>query len=58
MATAAPLINPFREGMSLEGATQPVQLCIFGASGDLTQRKLLPAIYNLAQAALAPRRSR
>ncbi len=54
MATAAPLVNPFREGMSLEGATQPVQLCIFGASGDLTQRKLLPAIYNLAQAALAP----
>ena len=27
---------------------------IFGASGDLTNRKLLPAIYNLAQADLLP----
>jgi glucose-6-phosphate 1-dehydrogenase len=54
MAIAAPLVNPFREGLALEGATQPVQLIIFGASGDLTQRKLLPAIYNLWQAKLAP----
>ncbi|HXW50501.1 MAG TPA: glucose-6-phosphate dehydrogenase [Candidatus Acidoferrales bacterium] len=54
MATTAPLQNPFREGLALEGATQPVQLVIFGASGDLTQRKLLPAIYNLWQAKLAP----
>ena len=46
--------NPFREGLQLEGVTQPVQLCIFGASGDLTKRKLLPAIYNLVQAGLAP----
>ena len=31
-------------------------LVIFGASGDLTRRKLLPAIYNLAEAALLPER--
>lgn len=53
MATAQ-LVNPFRAGLALEGATQPVQLVIFGASGDLTKRKLLPAIYNLVQASLAP----
>src|SRR5579864_8137917 len=53
MATAE-LVNPFREGLRLEGATHPCQLVIFGASGDLTKRKLLPAIYNLAQASLLP----
>jgi glucose-6-phosphate 1-dehydrogenase len=31
-------------------------LVIFGASGDLTRRKLLPAIYNLAEAGLLPQR--
>jgi glucose-6-phosphate 1-dehydrogenase len=31
-------------------------LVIFGASGDLTRRKLLPAIYNLAEANLLPER--
>jgi glucose-6-phosphate 1-dehydrogenase len=50
----AQIVNPFREGLNLEGATQPVQVVIFGASGDLTKRKLLPAIYNLVQASLAP----
>ena len=29
-------------------------LVIFGASGDLTRRKLLPALYNLAEAGLLP----
>jgi len=31
-------------------------LVIFGASGDLTRRKLLPAIYNLAESGLLPER--
>ena len=31
-------------------------LVIFGASGDLTRRKLLPAVYNLAEAGLLPER--
>ena len=30
-------------------------LVIFGASGDLTKRKLIPAIYNLAKSNLLPR---
>jgi glucose-6-phosphate 1-dehydrogenase len=33
---------------------EPCVLVIFGASGDLTRRKLLPAIYNLAEANLLP----
>ena len=32
----------------------PSILVIFGASGDLTRRKLLPAIYNLAESGLLP----
>jgi glucose-6-phosphate 1-dehydrogenase len=53
MATTE-LVNPFREGLRTDRATAPCQLVIFGASGDLTNRKLLPAIYNLAQADLLP----
>jgi len=53
MATAQ-LVNPFREGLREDRATVPVHLVIFGAGGDLTTRKLLPAIYNLAQAQLLP----
>jgi glucose-6-phosphate 1-dehydrogenase len=34
----------------------PCLLVIFGASGDLTRRKLLPALYNLAQDGLLPER--
>jgi glucose-6-phosphate 1-dehydrogenase len=34
----------------------PCVLVIFGASGDLTRRKLLPALYNLAEAGLLPDR--
>ena len=34
----------------------PTQIAIFGASGDLTRRKLLPALLrNLASGALPPR---
>src|SRR6187549_3546209 len=32
----------------------PCIVVIFGASGDLTRRKLLPAIYNLAEEGLLP----
>src|SRR5206468_7856937 len=33
----------------------PCIMVIFGASGDLTGRKLIPAIYNLAHAGLMPK---
>ena len=40
--------NPLREGLSNRPMPQPCTVIIFGASGDLTYRKLIPAIYNIA----------
>ncbi len=40
--------NPFREGLSSRPMPQPCTVVIFGATGDLTHRKLIPALYNLA----------
>lgn len=40
--------NPLREGLSARAAPQPCSIVIFGATGDLTHRKLIPALYNLA----------
>jgi glucose-6-phosphate 1-dehydrogenase len=41
------LENPLRVGLRQERTPEPLILVIFGASGDLTQRKLVPAIYQL-----------
>jgi glucose-6-phosphate 1-dehydrogenase len=41
-------VNPLREGLSTRAVPQPCSVVIFGATGDLTHRKLLPALYNLA----------
>ena len=41
------LENPLRVGLQQERTPEPLILTIFGASGDLTQRKLIPAIYQL-----------
>ena len=41
------LENPLRIGLRQEKTPEPLILVIFGASGDLTQRKLVPAIYAL-----------
>src|SRR5882762_8967428 len=40
--------NPLREGLSTRAVPQPCSVVIFGATGDLTHRKLVPALYNLA----------
>src|SRR5712692_8241297 len=40
--------NPFREGLRTKPSLEPCVMVIFGATGDLTHRKLLPALYNLA----------
>lgn len=42
------LTNPLREGLSSRAPAEPCSLVIFGATGDLTHRKLIPALYNLA----------
>jgi glucose-6-phosphate 1-dehydrogenase len=46
--------NPFRIGLVTERTPPPSVFVIFGASGDLTRRKLLPALYNLAVSRLLP----
>jgi glucose-6-phosphate 1-dehydrogenase len=46
--------NPLREGLELERVPEASCLVIFGASGDLTHRKLLPALYSLAHDGLLP----
>jgi len=46
--------NPLREGLRLERTPEPCTMVIFGASGDLTKRKLVPALYSLAQQSLLP----
>jgi len=40
--------------LQLERTPDPCIVVIFGASGDLTKRKLLPALYHLEQAGLLP----
>ncbi len=40
--------NPLREGLTARPQPKPCTVVIFGATGDLTMRKLLPALYNLA----------
>ena len=54
MATAPPAVNPLREGLRLERTPPPCALVIFGASGDLTRRKLVPALYALTAGGLLP----
>ncbi|MGL4378410.1 MAG: glucose-6-phosphate dehydrogenase, partial [Microcoleaceae cyanobacterium] len=41
------LENPLRVGLRQERIPEPQIVVIFGASGDLTQRKLVPAIYQM-----------
>ena len=48
--------NPLREGLRLPRMPDPCALVIFGASGDLTRRKLFPAIYSLAARNMLPER--
>ncbi|TSA29979.1 MAG: glucose-6-phosphate dehydrogenase [Verrucomicrobiaceae bacterium] len=48
MPNTSPTANPLREGLTGRAQPEPCSLVIFGASGDLTHRKLVPALYNLA----------
>ncbi|HYM15369.1 MAG TPA: glucose-6-phosphate dehydrogenase [Dehalococcoidia bacterium] len=46
--------NPFRTGQRLSRTPDPCAVVVFGATGDLTARKLIPALYNLARGRLLP----
>lgn len=48
------LENPLRLGLQQQRTPEPLILVIFGASGDLTQRKLVPALYDLKKARRLP----
>jgi glucose-6-phosphate 1-dehydrogenase len=48
--------NPLQDGLRLEPTPGPTTLVIFGATGDLTRRKLLPALYNLSRGQRLPAR--
>ena len=41
------ITNPLRVGLRQERVIPPQCLVIFGASGDLTRRKLVPALFEL-----------
>jgi glucose-6-phosphate 1-dehydrogenase len=40
--------NPFQDALRFERRIPPAAIVIFGANGDLTKRKLIPALYRLA----------
>ena len=48
------LQNPFLETLIQRHRAEPCTLVIFGATGDLTHRKLVPALYNIAVAGELP----
>lgn len=54
MTTLVENVNPLRSGTRLERTAEPCVVVIFGATGDLTRRKLLPALYRLARQRLLP----
>jgi glucose-6-phosphate 1-dehydrogenase len=48
------LDNPLLAGLPVSRRPEPCAMVIFGASGDLTKRKLFPALYSLAVRQLLP----
>src|SRR5687767_6051645 len=56
MHAAHPLshTNPLREGLVEAHLPEACTVVIFGASGDLTKRKIVPALYSLARERLLP----
>ena len=47
-------VNPLQDGLRIEPAPGSTAIVIFGASGDLTRRKLLPALYRLSKGQRLP----
>ncbi|HUQ93927.1 MAG TPA: glucose-6-phosphate dehydrogenase [Bryobacteraceae bacterium] len=41
-------VNPFQDPLRFDRRVPPCAIVIFGANGDLTKRKLMPALYRLA----------
>ncbi len=47
-------VNPLRTGQRMTRTPAPCAMVIFGGSGDLTRRKLVPALYSLYRKRLIP----
>ena len=47
-------VNPLRAGLDSNRITDPCNIVFFGASGDLTKRMLMPAVYNLRLGDILP----
>ncbi len=47
-------LNPLRQGLRLERVPDPCSFVLFGATGDLAHRKVMPAIYQLWRTNLLP----
>lgn len=54
MSQSQVVLNPLQEGLGTERAGEPCAMVILGAHGDLTKRKLLPALYALFVQDLLP----
>jgi len=52
--TPRPPANPLREGLRLERVPDPAIVVLFGATGDLAHRKVLPALLQLWRTQLLP----
>ncbi len=46
--------NPLRHGRRMNRSPEPCAMVIYGGSGDLTRRKLVPALYNLSRKRMIP----
>jgi glucose-6-phosphate 1-dehydrogenase len=46
--------NPLRQGLRLERVPDPCAFVLFGATGDLAHRKVMPALYQLWRTNLLP----
>ncbi len=54
VSTAKQLDNPLREGLRLERVPDANVFVLFGATGDLAHRKVVPALYQLWRTHLLP----
>ncbi|MEM9092260.1 MAG: glucose-6-phosphate dehydrogenase, partial [Cyanobacteria bacterium P01_F01_bin.53] len=54
MSVSTPTSTSASKTASAIQSVGPCVMVIFGATGDLTKRKLIPALYNLAQQNLLP----
>jgi glucose-6-phosphate 1-dehydrogenase len=54
MTDTSTVTNPLRAGLRMQRTPEPCTVVIFGATGDLTHRKLVPALYNLQRERLLP----